>query len=460
MASQAELVAWDHAHYWHAFTQMEEYEPLIVEQGEGVWLTDIEGNRFLDGISSMWCNLLGHRHPNIDGAIRKQLDRVSHSTSLGMSNIPAIELTKKLSDIAPGNLQHTFFASDGSSAIEIAIKTAFQYWQQREDPKPEKTKYIALSQAYHGDTLGSSSVGGIERFNGIFGPLLFDVTHLPTPDPRRLPAEVSEDQAAQHYLTHLEQALEEQHEQTAAVVLEPLIQAAAGMVFHPPGYLKGVRELTQKYDVLMITDEIVTAFGRTGKMFACDHEAVTPDILCLGKSLTGGYLPMAAAITHPEIYKAFLGSATSGRALMHGHTFGGNQLAAAAALATIETLEEDKVLESLAKKAKLLASHLDEILQLPHVAEVRQKGLIAAIELTAVPGEFVPFPAELRIGASICQETLRRGVMLRPLRDTMVVIPPISINADELDLLATVLKESIKNITRQTAETLPASTSS
>ncbi|NOY43532.1 MAG: adenosylmethionine--8-amino-7-oxononanoate transaminase [Planctomycetes bacterium] len=457
MSEHAELADWDRDHFWHAFTQMDEYEPLIVDHAEGVWLTDTQGNRFLDGISSMWCNLLGHRHPGIDAAIREQLDRVAHSTSLGMSNVPAIELAKRLAAITPGDLQHVFYASDGSSAVEIALKTVFQYWQQCKNPRPEKTEYIALDQAYHGDTLGSASVGGIERFNGIFGPLLFDVTHLPTPDPRRLPETIASDQAAEYFLSQLEQVLAERHEQIAAVVLEPLIQAAAGMVFHPPGYLKGVRELTHRYNVLLVTDEIVTGFGRTGRMFACDHEEITPDILCLGKSLSGGYLPMAAAITHPEIYSAFLGSSTSGRTLLHGHTFGGNPLAAAAALATLDALEEEQILATLPDKAAQLTRHLAKIEQLPHVAETRQKGLIAAIELTSTPDGNQSFPAELRVGAQICKETLSRGVMLRPLRDTLVIIPPLSISPEELDLLSNVLCESIDKITRQVANTLTPS---
>ncbi len=453
MTEHAQLAAWDQHHFWHAFTQMEEYEPQIIDHAQGVWLADTQGNRFLDGISSMWCNLLGHCHPGIDGAIREQLDQVAHSTSLGMSNVPAIELARQLAEIAPGDLQHVFYASDGSSAVEIALKTAFQYWRQCENPRPEKTEFIALSQAYHGDTIGSASVGGIERFNGIFSPLLFDVHHLPTPDPRRLPETIPQDQAADYFLAQLEKLLAERHEKVAAVVLEPLIQAAAGMVFHPPGYLQGVRKLTRQYNVLLITDEIVTGFGRTGQMFACDHEDVTPDILCLGKSLSGGYLPLAAAITPPEIYSAFLGSAASGRTLMHGHTYGGNPLACAAALATLNALQEGQIIATLPAKAEQLSSHLKKIKQLPHVAETRQKGLIAAVELTAVPGECQPFAAELRVGACICQETFSRGVMLRPLRDTLVIIPPLSISLDELDLLGSALCESIDIATRQAANT-------
>ncbi len=430
---------------------MAEYEPLVVERAEGVWLYDIEGNRYLDGVSSMWCNLLGHGHPQINQAIREQLDRVAHSTSLGMGNSTPARLAKRLAEITPGDLQHVFFGSDGSSATEIALKMAFQYWLQCEQPQPEKTKYLALGQAYHGDTLGSASVGGIARFHELFEPLLFEVVRLPAPDPRELPEGVEEPQAVEHFLAQLEDVLRERHQEIAAFVLEPLIQAAAGMVFHPSGYLRGVRELTKKYDVLLITDEIVTGFGRTGKLFACDHEDVVPDILCLGKSITGGYLPLSAVITHPKIYNAFLGNADSGRSFMHGHTYGGNPLAAAAALATIDILAEEQIVEQLPERAGQLAMWLEKLAAHPHVANTRQQGLIAAVELTATPGNDVPFAPDQRMAARICRDALRRGVWLRPLRDTLVIMPPLTISADELDRLAETLLQSIEFVTAEVA---------
>ena len=358
MPTNDELTRWDTHHFWHAFTQMGEYESLVIDRAEGVWLYDLEGNRYLDGVSSMWCNLLGHGHPRINQAIRDQLDQVSHSTSLGMGNRPAATLAKQLAEITPGDLQHVFFGSDGSSVTEVALKMAFQYWLQCEHPKPKKTKYLALGQAYHGDTLGSASVGGIARFHEIFEPLLFEVIRLDAPDPRALPEGITKSHATEYFLEQLESALKQHHEEIAAFVLEPRIQGAAGMVFHPEGYLRGVRELTKQYDVLLIADEIVTGFGRTGRMFACDQEDVVPDILCLGKSITGGYLPLSAAITHPEIYNSFLGDAASGRSFLHGHTYGGNQLACAAALATIELLEEGQVVEQVSTRAGELANLL------------------------------------------------------------------------------------------------------
>jgi len=325
---------------------------------------------------------------------------------------------------------------------------AFQYWQQCENPRPEKTKYLALGQAYHGDTLGSASVGGIERFHAMFKPLLFDVIRLSMPDSRNLLGMTAEAvDVSDHFLAELEEVLKEQHEQIAALVLEPLVQAAAGMVFHPPGYLRGVRELTRRYDVLLIADEIVTGFGRTGRMFACEHENVTPDFLCLGKSITGGYLPLAATLTRPEIYAAFLGPVTN--TFLHGHTYGGNPLAAAAALATLDILQEQQILTELTPKIQQLAELLDQIQNHPHVAETRQLGMIAAVELSPEDGD--AYPPEHQVGSRVCKETFRQGVWLRPLRDVLVIMPPLSISADELNLLGNVLMKSIDTVCKEIA---------
>lgn len=450
MPTPDDLTSWDRHHYWHSFTQMAEYEPLVIERAEGVWLQDVEGNRYLDGVSSMWCNLLGHNHPQINAAIREQLNQVAHSTSLGMGSVTAARLAKKLADITPGDLQHVFFGSDGSSACEVALKMAFQYWLQCDEPQPQKTNYVALGQAYHGDTLGSASVGGIARFHEIFEPLLFDVIRLPAPDPRAL-GEGATTQATKVFLEQLEDVLQERHHEIAAFVLEPLIQAAAGMIFHPPGYLRGVRELTEKYNVLLITDEIVTGFGRTGKLFACEHEQVVPDLLCLGKSITGGYLPLSATVTTPRIYDAFQGSASSGRSFLHGHTYSGNQLAAAAALATIGLLESGEASSHFDERAAQLERWLQKLHAHPHVAATRQKGMIAAVELTAQPGEMSAYPAELQVGYRVCRETLRRGVWLRPLRDTLVIMPPLSISQEELNQLGDALFAAIDQVTGELA---------
>ncbi|MEX2310703.1 MAG: adenosylmethionine--8-amino-7-oxononanoate transaminase [Pirellulales bacterium] len=446
--SPDDLRAWDRRHYWHAFTQMAEYEPLIIERAAGCRLIDIDGREYLDGASSMWCNVHGHRHPRIDAAIRDQLDRVAHCTSLGMGCDTTVRLAKRLAELAPGNLEHVFFSSDGSSAVEVALKAAFQYWRQCPHPRPEKTKYIALAEAYHGDTIGSASVGGIARFQGIFGPLLFDVIRGPLPDPRRLPKGISSADATAYFLAELQALLHAHHEEVAALVIEPLVQCAAGMVMHPPGFLRGVRELTRQYNVLLIADEIAVGMGRTGTMFACEQEDVVPDFLCLGKGLTAGYLALAATITHGEIFNAFLGAFAEARTLYHGHTYGGNPLAAAAALASLDVFDDEQTLAQLPAKISRLGEHLCRLAEHPHVATTRQRGLIAALELTPDKATGVPYPIEERRAWRVCHEALRRGVWLRPLAHALYVMPPLAISLEDLDTVMNTLAASIDSVTK------------
>jgi adenosylmethionine---8-amino-7-oxononanoate aminotransferase len=448
-ATHEELLDWDRRHHWHAFTQMAEYEPLIIERAEGCRLFDIEGRSYLDGASSMWCNVHGHRHPRIDAAIREQLDRVAHVTSLGLGCDTTARLAKRLADLAPDNLEHVFFSSDGSSAVEVALKAAFQYWRQCPQPQPQKTRYIALSEAYHGDTIGSASVGGIARFQGIFAALLFDVIRGPLPDPRRLPNGQSQQDATAYFLSELKSLLRAHHHECAALVIEPLVQCAAGMVMHPPGLLRGIRELTSQHDVLLIADEIAVGFGRTGTMFACEKENVVPDFLCLGKGLTGGYLPMAATITNQQIFSAFLGTHAEARTLCHGHTYGGNPLAAAAALATLDIFEAEQTLAHLPEKIARLGAHLDRLAMHPHVVTTRQQGLIGALELTPDKATALPYPANLRIGWRVCRAALARGVWIRPLGDVLYVMPPLAISLAELDELMQALAAAVDDVTRQ-----------
>jgi adenosylmethionine---8-amino-7-oxononanoate aminotransferase len=441
MPSCEELFAWDTAHYWHAFTQMAEYQPLIIARAEGIRLIDSEGREYLDGAASMWCNVHGHNHPRINAAIRDQLDRVAHCTSLGMGCDTTVQLAKRLADLAPGDLSRVFFSSDGSSAVEVALKMAFQYWRQLTAPQPQKTKFIALTEAYHGDTIGAASVGGIPRFHALFEPLLFEV--IRSPIPRR---EVGNDQ---NYLNDIENVLRAHHHEVAALVLEPLVQCAAGMVMHPPGYLRGVRKLTERYNVLLIADEIAVGIGRTGTMFACEQEDVVPDFLCLGKGLTGGYLPLAATITNDFIYNAFLGDALSGRTLHHGHTFSGNPLASAAALATLDLFDDERTLDTLPLKIARLSEHLSALSRHPHVARTRQMGLIGALDLTPDKAAGVPYPAAERRGWQVCREALRRGAWLRPLGDVLYIMPPLAITLSELDQLMDALASSIDDVTNE-----------
>lgn len=426
-----QLADWDREHVWHAFTQMQDYQPLIVTHASGCVLTDIEGRELIDGVSSVWCNVHGHQHPIIDSAIREQLNKVAHVTSLGMSNPTTIELARRLAEITPDGLEHTFFSGDGASSVEVALKMAFQYWHQREDPRPQKNTYIALGSAYHGDTLGSVSVGGVARFHEMFEPLLFNVIRVDNPNTYRLPEGVSATDATAYYLDKLESTLATHHQQVAAMVIEPLVQGAAGLIMQPEGYLRGVRELTRKYDVLLIADEVAVGFGRTGKMFACEHESVSPDIMCLAKGLTGGYLAMSATIATTEIWNAFLGSGL--KTFYHGHTYAGNPLAAAAALATLDIFHDEATLENVATRSQELREALEtRIASHPLVGNIRQRGLIAAIELVADKATKDPLNATLGTGYKVCQAALDKGVWLRPLRDTLVIMPPLSINQQQL----------------------------
>jgi adenosylmethionine-8-amino-7-oxononanoate aminotransferase len=449
MLNRDELLDYDRRIVWHAFTQMAEYEPLVIERAEGCTLYDIDGRAYLDGVSSLWCNIHGHRHPRIDAAIREQLSKVAHVTNLGSSNPTTIELAKRLVDLAPPGLGHVFYSDNGATAVEVALKMAFQYWRQGKDPKPAKRLFVALDGAYHGDTLGSVSVGGVERFHAMFRPLLFEVLRLPAPDTYRLPNGVSLDSATEHYLKQLEELFAGRRDEIAAVVIEPLVQAAAGMIMHPPGYLRGVRELTQRYGVLLIADEVAVAFGRTGTMFACDHEGVSPDFLCLAKGLTGGYLPLAATLTTDDVWNAFLGAYAEGKTFFHGHTYGGNPLGAAAALATLDVFDEEQTLVQIQLKITRLAEHLDRIARLPHVGHVRQRGLIAGIELVRDVATKEPYPWAERRGQRVCDFARGEGIVLRPLGNVIVIMPPLAISLDELDRICLVAEHGIRIATAE-----------
>lgn len=442
------LIEWDRSIVWHPFTQMAEYEPLIIERAQGCVLVDIDGREYLDGVSSLWCNVHGHRHPRIDAAIRAQLDRVAHVTALGLSNPTTIRLAKRLVDLAPAGLSHVFFSDDGATAVEVALKLAFQYWRQCPDPQPQKTCYAAFAEAYHGDTLGAVSIGGVARFHAMFKPLLFEVLRLPVPDSYRTPPGVDRQQLAAYYLAQVEAVLAEHHARLAAVVIEPLVQAAAGIIVHPPGFLRGVRELTRRYNVLLIADEVAVGLGRTGKMFACEHEGVAPDLLCLAKGLSGGYLPLAATLATDEIYRAFLGSYAESKTFFHGHTYGGNPLGAAAALATLEVFEEERTLEQMVPKIERLAEHLRRIAGLPQVGDVRQCGLMAGVELVRDKATKEPYPWAEKRGIRVCDYARGEGVFLRPLGNVVVIMPPLAVSREQLDRILQAVERGIVHATR------------
>ncbi len=430
-----QLAAWDREHFWHPFTQMQEYDPLIIERAEGCTLYDVDGRAYLDGVSSLWCNVHGHRHPKLDAALREQLDRVAHTTALGASNVPAITLAKRLTEIAPPGLTRAFFSDAGATAVEIALKMALQYWRQRNDPRPEKTRYVAFADAYHGDTLGGVSVGGVERFRAMFAPLLFQPFRLPVPI----------DSATEH-LAQVEELLQREHEQIAAIVIEPLIQAAAGILTHPSGFLRGLRELATKYEVLLIADEVAVGFGRTGTMFACEQEQVTPDFLCLAKGLTGGYLPLAATLTTDVVWRAFLGGAAESRQFYHGHTYCGNPLGAAVANATLDVFQEERTIERLPEKIAQLDTHLQRLTQQPHVGVPRGRGLMRGLPLVKNKSTGEPFPTAERVGHRVCLAARERGVLLRPLGDVLVVLPPLSITLDEIDQIVNAIEFGMQHV--------------
>jgi adenosylmethionine-8-amino-7-oxononanoate aminotransferase len=450
-ADPARLHAWDRHHVWHAFTQMQEYDPLLIERGQGAWLFDTSGRAYLDGSASMWCNVHGHRHPRLDAAAAAQLGRVAHTTNLGLSNPTTVEFARRLVEVAPDGLEHVFFSDDGATAIEVALKMAFQFWQQCDRPEPARTRYLSLGEAYHGDTLGAVGVGGVARFGSLFAPLTFTPLRLPSPGRRWVAADAAAraaDRTPDAALEALERICAEHSGEIAAVVMEPLVQAAGGILVHPPGFLRGVREITRRHDILLILDEVAVGFGRTGTLFACEQEQVVPDVLCLAKGLTGGYLPMAATLATPRIWNAFLGSHSERRTFFHGHTYGGNPLAAAIGLASLDVFREEQVLERLPAKIARLSGRLEPLLDLPHVAAVRQCGLMAGIELVADKAADTPFPWEEKRGMRACLAARDHGALLRPLGDVVVIVPPLCITAEELDTLVAAAAAGIETVTR------------
>ncbi|MGA9754695.1 MAG: adenosylmethionine--8-amino-7-oxononanoate transaminase [Desulfobaccales bacterium] len=435
------LVQWDREHLWHPFTQMrgfKEEAPLIISRGEGVYLYDLQGNRYLDGVSSLWANLHGHRRPELDRALVAQVSLVAHSTMLGIAHPPAILLARRLVEIAPPGLNKVFFSDNGSTAVEVALKVAFQFWRNRGQSR--KQRFLKLSGAYHGDTLGAVSVGGIPLFHEIYQPLLFDTLEAPAPYCYRCP---HGQDCREQCLAGLEELVAAHHQELAAVIVEPVMQGAAGMIPQPPGYLAKVRDVTRRHDVLLIADEVAVGFGRTGKMFACEHEGVSPDLLCLAKGITGGYLPLAATLATDDIYQAFLGEYQEFKAFFHGHTYTGNPLGAAVGLASLDIFVQDRVLEGLPAKIELLAQRLAQMAGQPHVGDIRQRGLMVGLELVADKGTREPFPMARRTGHRVILAARELGAILRPLGDVIVLLPPLCITARELDTLCDITAAAI-----------------
>lgn len=444
---------WDRAHLWHPFTPQAEWaasEPLIIDRAEGVYLYDTDGRKYLDGVGSLWCNVHGHRHPALDAAIRDQLDRVAHTTLLGLTHPTAVDLARRLVECAPEGLTRVFYSDDGATAVEIALKMAFQYWRQKRDPEPGRTKFLALGGAYHGDTLGDVSVGGVERFHATFGPLLFPTLRAPSPHCYRCPLGLSRPDCGTACLGEVERLLDDHPGEVTAVVVEPLVQGAAGMIVHPEGYLRGLRDLTRSRGTLLIADEVAVGFGRTGTLFACEQEGVTPDFLCLAKGLTGGYLPLAATLTTEAVYSAYVGTPREPKTFYHGHTYGGNPLGAAVALANLRLFDEERTLEALPPKVEHLSRRLAEFAGLRYVGDVRQRGLIAGIELVADKPSKTPYDAAEQVGPRVCRMARDSGLLVRPLGDVLVIMPPLVITVDQLDRMMDVLLRCTREVTEGT----------
>jgi adenosylmethionine-8-amino-7-oxononanoate aminotransferase len=425
--------------------EWEQEKPLIIEKGKGSYLIDTDGKKYLDGTSSIWVNLHGHRHPELDRAIKKQLGKIAHSTFLGLSNPPAIQLARALIRIAPKGLTRVFYSDNGSTAVEVALKMAVQYWQQRRPEAGPKHTFLHLKLAYHGDTIGAVSVGNIKLFHSRFTSLLFPTVEADPPYCYRCPLSLTYPSCQMACLDPIERIIKERHRELAGFIIEPLVQAAAGMVTAPPGYLKRVRELCTRYHVLLIADEVATGFGRTGKMFACQHEGVTPDLMAVSKGLTGGYMPLAATLTTEEIYKGFLGTYEDFKSFFHGHSYTGNPLGCAVALASLDVFRKDKTLARLQPKIKTMTRLLQPLWQLPHVGDIRQRGFMAAIELVEDKQTRKPYPLEARIGHKVAMDARRRGLLLRPIGNVLVLMPPFSTSLPELRRMVEILQTSILN---------------
>lgn len=445
-----ELAAKNKKYLWHPFTQMKDYieqEPLIIARGEGIKLIDVNGKAYYDGFSSVWLNVHGHNVPELNQAIIEQLGQVAHSTLLGMANVPSILLAEQLIRIAPKGLNKVFYSDNGATAVEISLKMAFQYWQNR--GVAGKHTFITMNNAYHGDTIGAVSVGAIPLYHQVYRPLLFSPHVIPYPYPYR---DGGDEAAVEATLVRLERLLQEKAHEIAAMIVEPVVQGASGMIVMPDGCLKKIAGLLRKHDVLLIADEVATGFGRTGKMFACEHDAVTPDIMAVAKGMTGGYLPVAATLVTDQIYDAFFADYEEQKTFFHGHSFTGNPLGCAVALANLRLMEERDLVAEVARKAKRLATLLSSLADHPRVGEIRQKGLMAGIELVRDKETKEPYHWNERIGARVTERAREKGLLTRPLGNVIVLIPPLVSGIEELAEMVEILSRSIREVTEEIGE--------
>lgn len=442
------LVEKDLQYIWHPCSQMKDYEelkPTIIDHGKGIYLYDIHGKEYLDIVSSWWCNLLGHCNPTINEAIKKQLDKLEHVIFANFSHETAINVCEELTTIIPSGLTKFNFSDNGSAAVECALKMSFQYQQQTGHTK--KTKFMCLTDGYHGETIGALSVGTLDLYAKLYNPILIDTIRVQAPDCYRCPYHQTRESCNTPCFSHMEEAFAKHAHETSAIIIEPLLQGSAGMRIYPPTYLKKLRALCDQYNVLLIADEIATGFGRTGKTFAFDHAQVSPDIMCISKGLTGGYMPMAITITTDEIYQAFYADYSEGKAFMHSHTYSGNPLGCSAALAVIDLLKHSSILEQANQRAKYLTTQLNKRLKdHPNIGEIRHVGLIHAMELVSDKKNKIGFDENLRMGYQIYKEALKEGLILRPLGNVLYFNPPLIINEHEIDRAIDKCVRSIEKI--------------
>ncbi|WP_454252420.1 adenosylmethionine--8-amino-7-oxononanoate transaminase [Pseudomonas sp. Marseille-Q7302] len=434
---------------WHPCTQMKDHEQLPVipiRRSEGVWLEDFDGNRYLDAVSSWWVNVFGHANPRINDRIKAQVDQLEHVILAGFSHQPVIELSERLVALTPAGLDRVFYADNGSSCIEVALKMSYHYW--RNVGQPEKRRFVTLTNSYHGETVAAMSVGDVALFTETYQGLLLDTLKVPSPDCYLRPEGMGWEEHSRQMFAHMERTLAEHHASVAAVIVEPLIQGATGMRMYHPVYLRLLREACDRYGVHLIHDEIAVGFGRTGTMFACEQAGIRPDFLCLSKALTGGYLPLAACLTTDAVYQAFYDDYDTLRAFLHSHSYTGNPLACAAALATLDIFEQDDVIEANKPLARRMAEATAHLVDHPHVGEVRQTGMALAIEMTADKAHRTPYPWQERRGLAVYQHALSRGALLRPLGNVVYFLPPYVITPEQIDFLAEVATQGIDLATR------------
>ncbi len=452
--SSQTLRQWDNDHVWHPFTPMSTFvteDTPIIHRGEGFDLIDVEGRRYLDGISSLWCNVHGHTVPQIDAAIREQLDRIAHSTLLGLSSEPSIRLARALVQRAPQGLNKVFFSDSGATTVEVALKMAYQFHRQKPEGPENRDTFLCVGNAYHGDTLGTVSVGGIELFHRVYKHLLFPTITTPSPVATRVPHGQTRESWLQFCFDEVARLITEHRDRLAGVVMEPIVQGAAGILVHPFGFLRHVRELCTRFDIPLIADEVAVGFGRTGTMFACEQEAVSPDLLCVAKGISGGYLPIGATLATDRIFNAFLGDPSEGRTFFHGHTYTGNALGCAASLASLRLFEDARVLDNVATCAQLAAEKLATLKGHPHVLEIRQKGLMIGIEMVRDRETQTAFDSKLRLGHQVTLAARKRGVIIRPLGDVVVLMPAPAMPADLVARLCDTAVECIDEVTRRAA---------